>query len=53
MGYFVSGMEVLNVAINKVCQEIPEDQWAASRIEVAVSTITVTGIKVVFNWALK
>ncbi|XP_033632162.1 amyloid-beta A4 precursor protein-binding family B member 2-like isoform X2 [Asterias rubens] len=39
------GMELLNTAINKVVEEIPEDQWTPSRIEVAVSTVTVTGIK--------
>ena len=40
-------MEILNNAITQVCGEIPEDQWSPSRIEVAVSTVTVTNIKVV------
>ncbi|XP_022098959.1 amyloid beta A4 precursor protein-binding family B member 2-like isoform X2 [Acanthaster planci] len=39
------GMDILNNAINQVCGEIPEDQWSPSRIEVAVSTVTVTNIK--------
>ncbi|XP_072039582.1 LOW QUALITY PROTEIN: uncharacterized protein [Amphiura filiformis] len=39
------GMETLNMAINKAFETIPEENWIPARIEVAVSTVTVTNIK--------
>ncbi|XP_041458301.1 amyloid-beta A4 precursor protein-binding family B member 2-like isoform X2 [Lytechinus variegatus] len=40
-----SGMDVLNDAIDKVVGMVGEDQWTPVRIEVAVSTVTVTSVK--------
>ncbi|XP_054755384.1 amyloid beta precursor protein binding family B member 2-like [Lytechinus pictus] len=40
-----SGMDVLNDAIDKVVGMVSEDQWTPVRIEVAVSTVTVTSVK--------
>ncbi|XP_030836677.1 uncharacterized protein LOC582967 isoform X1 [Strongylocentrotus purpuratus] len=40
-----SGMDVLNDAIDKVVGMVGEDQWTPARIEVAVSTVTVTSVK--------
>lgn len=41
-----AGMETLNEAINKVFDMTPADQWMPVRIEVAVSTVTVTSVRV-------
>ncbi|XP_071846369.1 uncharacterized protein [Apostichopus japonicus] len=40
-----AGMETLNEAINKVFDMTPADQWMPVRIEVAVSTVTVTSVR--------
>lgn len=40
-----AGMETLNNAINKVFDMTPADQWMPVRIEVAVSTVTVTSVR--------